>query len=71
MNSHIIALNIREFISADQPAEDILRAGLCRPAGMVERVGQGGRPTCNCGIESTLTLYRYLKFTCALFDRDQ
>ena len=25
-NSHIIALNIREFISADQPAEDILRA---------------------------------------------
>src|SRR6266849_6794278 len=24
-NSHIIALNIREFISADQPAEDILR----------------------------------------------
>ena len=26
MNSHIIALNIREFISADQPAEDILRA---------------------------------------------
>jgi predicted metal-dependent phosphoesterase TrpH len=25
-NSHIIALNINEFISADQPAEDILRA---------------------------------------------
>jgi len=25
-NSHIIALNITEFISADQPAEDILRA---------------------------------------------
>jgi glycosyltransferase involved in cell wall biosynthesis len=25
-NSHIIALNIKEFISADQPAEDILRA---------------------------------------------
>jgi predicted metal-dependent phosphoesterase TrpH len=25
-NSHIIALNIQEFISADQPAEDILRA---------------------------------------------
>jgi len=25
-NSHIVALNIREFISADQPAEDILRA---------------------------------------------
>lgn len=25
-NSHIIALNLREFISADQPAEDILRA---------------------------------------------
>jgi hypothetical protein len=25
-NSHIIALNIRGFISADQPAEDILRA---------------------------------------------
>ena len=24
-NSHIVALNIREFISADQPAEDILR----------------------------------------------
>ena len=24
-NSHIIALNIKEFISADQPAEDILR----------------------------------------------
>ena len=24
-NSHIIAVNIREFISADQPAEDILR----------------------------------------------
>jgi 3',5'-nucleoside bisphosphate phosphatase len=24
-NSHIIALNIRQFISADQPAEDILR----------------------------------------------
>jgi predicted metal-dependent phosphoesterase TrpH len=25
-NSHIVALNIREFISADQPAEDILKA---------------------------------------------
>jgi len=25
-NSHIVALNITEFISADQPAEDILRA---------------------------------------------
>ena len=25
-NSHIVALNISEFISADQPAEDILRA---------------------------------------------
>ena len=25
-NSHIVALNIREFVSADQPAEDILRA---------------------------------------------
>src|SRR5262247_3338799 len=25
-NSHIVALNINEFISADQPAEDILRA---------------------------------------------
>ena len=25
-NSHIIALSIREFISADQPAEDILQA---------------------------------------------
>jgi len=25
-NSHIIALDIREFVSADQPAEDILRA---------------------------------------------
>jgi hypothetical protein len=25
-NSHIVALNIREFISADQPAEDILHA---------------------------------------------
>jgi len=25
-NSHIVALNIREYISADQPAEDILRA---------------------------------------------
>ena len=25
-NSHIVGLNIREFISADQPAEDILRA---------------------------------------------
>ena len=24
-NSHIVALNIREFISADQPAEEILR----------------------------------------------
>jgi 3',5'-nucleoside bisphosphate phosphatase len=24
-NSHIVALNIREFVSADQPAEDILR----------------------------------------------
>ena len=24
-NSHIVALNIREYISADQPAEDILR----------------------------------------------
>jgi hypothetical protein len=25
-NAHIVALNIREFVSADQPAEDILRA---------------------------------------------
>jgi predicted metal-dependent phosphoesterase TrpH len=25
-NSHIVALNLREYISADQPAEDILRA---------------------------------------------
>jgi hypothetical protein len=25
-NSHIIALNVKQFISADQPAEDILRA---------------------------------------------
>src|SRR4029077_4490983 len=25
-NSHIVALNINEFVSADQPAEDILRA---------------------------------------------
>jgi predicted metal-dependent phosphoesterase TrpH len=25
-NSHIVALDIREFVSADQPAEDILRA---------------------------------------------
>jgi predicted metal-dependent phosphoesterase TrpH len=25
-NSHIVALNIKEYISADQPAEDILRA---------------------------------------------
>src|SRR6185295_6535789 len=24
-NSHIVALNIREYISADQPAEDILK----------------------------------------------
>src|SRR6185436_3278378 len=24
-NSHIIALNVRKFISADQPAEDILK----------------------------------------------
>jgi predicted metal-dependent phosphoesterase TrpH len=25
-NSHIVALNLREYVSADQPAEDILRA---------------------------------------------
>jgi len=26
MNSHIVGLNLREFISADQPAEDVLKA---------------------------------------------
>ncbi len=31
-NSHIIALDIKEFISADQPAEDILKAIRCQGA---------------------------------------